>query len=415
MLSNTTVKAKSVRNAATLLLLAMALTSLKGLLPVSAQQTNQPGTSQMSGGVPGIPNVPGGGGMPMPPGGGIVGGIGGGGNVGGGIGGGFGGNMPPGVPGVPSGPQPLGMRQPGVLYSPNANQPVPLPPGDGPQPWPVAPGDEIAPLPPPTGAAGKGPGNGFPTIEGKDRTEVLVYVNKAMAFVIRPDQLSAWQIAEIERILKIKMLTGQQQIKVEATEKQVEEIQERVLNPYPNYKLEPKLRPYVQYDPNTGQSSLIYKRDDVKALPMLSGKSKQNPAVQDREKESLLEFEGPLPVIRPMCRWLILVGMVAATIWVATGALSVVLGHPLAGIRVAQAFFGLGLLLCAYTIYKIVVLNMMHRNSDVLSARMHRPHDALVQDRFVQPSGTPPIPYQTPITLPRPGIPVAPLAKPYNP
>lgn len=402
----TTVKSKGTRSLTALVLVSMALTALAGICPVevSAQPSQQqPGSAPIKpGGIPGIPN---GGGVPMPPGGGFAGGIGG--NVGGG--------MPAGVPGVPQGPGPMGMRQPGVLYSPAADQIVPLPPGDGQQPWRVEPGDEIAPLPPPTGSAGNGSGTGLATYQGKDRTEVMVYVHNAMAFVIRPDQLSAWQISEINRILKINMLSGQQQIKVAANEKQVEEIQEKVLNPYPNYKLQSKSRPYVEYDQTTGQSKLVFRSDDMKSLPMLSGKSKQNPTYQDREKESLLEFDGPLPVIRPMCRWLILIGLVAATIWVATGSLSVVLGHPLAGIRVAQAFFGLGLLLCAYTIYKIVILNMVHRNSDVLSARMHRPNDALVQDKFVQPSSSPPIPYQTPITPTRPGIPVAPLAKPLNP
>lgn len=406
MFLNLRVKANQKRSAITLLAY-FALTAGIGFCPIEASAQNQQ-SSGMPGGVPGIPN---GGGVPMPPGGGFTGGIGGGGSVGGGVGGG----MPPGVPGVPSGPQPMGMRQPGVLYSPNADQQVPLPPGDGPQPWRVEPGDEIAPLPPPTGSADRGPGHGLPTYQAKDRTEVMVYVNNAMAFVIRPDQLSAWQVSEINKILKINMLSGQQQIKVAATEKQVEEIQERVLNPYPNYKMETKSRPYVIYDPKTGQSSLVFRNDPMKALPMLSGKSKQNPAVQNRDKESLWDIDGPLPVIRPMCRWLILVGMVAATIWVATAALSVVLGHPLAGIRVAQAFFGLGLLLCAYTIYKIVILNMMHRNSDRITSGLHRPYEAPVQDQFVQPSSAPPIPYQTPITPNRPGIPVAPLAKPYNP
>ena len=315
----------------------------------------------------------------------------------------------PGIPGQPMMGSPYGMRQPGVMSNPNIpQQAIPEPPGDGPMPLPVKPGDQIAPLPPPTGSAGKGHGTNLYTYHGKDRTEVLVYVNNAMALVIRPDQLEDWQIKEINGILGINMLNGAQQIKVKANQKQIEKIQEEVLNPYPKYTIEHLQRPVLIKDPN-GVTRLIYRDEPLKQLPLLSGKSRQNQAGADPEKRNRYNYQGPLPVIRPFARYLVLIGLAASTVWIATAAMSVTMGHPYGGARVAQAFFGIGLLLCAYTIYKIVVLNMMHKNSDRIVTPLHRPYDTPVNDAYMQPSSTPPVPFQTPTRPARPGLPVAPL------
>jgi hypothetical protein len=78
---------------------------------------------------------------------------------------------------------------------------------------------------------------------------------------------------------------------------------------------------------------------------------------------SRYDFEGPLPTVRVFCRYLVILGVVAGTVWVSMAGMSVVLGVPHSGGRVIGAAGGLLLLLGGYTIWKIVQMNTFHANS----------------------------------------------------
>ncbi|HEY9790901.1 MAG TPA: hypothetical protein V6D22_10910 [Candidatus Obscuribacterales bacterium] len=78
---------------------------------------------------------------------------------------------------------------------------------------------------------------------------------------------------------------------------------------------------------------------------------------------SRYEFDGPLPTVRVFCHYLVILGVVAATIWVAMASIGMVMGNRGAGDRVIGAAGGLLLLLGGYTIWKIVQMNTFHANS----------------------------------------------------
>lgn len=78
---------------------------------------------------------------------------------------------------------------------------------------------------------------------------------------------------------------------------------------------------------------------------------------------SLYDFQGPLPTVRTFCRYLVILGVVVACIWVAMAAISVVMGNQNGPARVIGAVGGLLLLLAGYTIWKIVQMDTFHANS----------------------------------------------------
>ncbi len=75
------------------------------------------------------------------------------------------------------------------------------------------------------------------------------------------------------------------------------------------------------------------------------------------------DFQGPLPTVRTFCRYLVILGVVAATIWVGMASISVVMGNRNGVPRVYGAIAGLLLLLAGYTIWKIVQMNTFHANT----------------------------------------------------
>jgi hypothetical protein len=90
-----------------------------------------------------------------------------------------------------------------------------------------------------------------------------------------------------------------------------------------------------------------------------------NPAWRAIESE-----RSPIPTVRLFCRILVIAGVVFATVYMAFAALSVVLGHPHGGQRIIGTAGGLMLLLMAYSIYKIVVINAFRfPNSAIVTLR----------------------------------------------
>lgn len=75
------------------------------------------------------------------------------------------------------------------------------------------------------------------------------------------------------------------------------------------------------------------------------------------------DFQGPLPTVRTFSRYLVILGVVVACIWVAMAGISVVMGNRNGPDRVVGAVAGLLLLLAGYTIWKVVQMNTFHANT----------------------------------------------------
>lgn len=209
--------------------------------------------------------------------------------------------------------------------------PAPPPVGDGPTPAPVAPGDLGGAPAVSTGQSDPTPGHSFPTGIGRDRTRVQLFHSdsrgRRMVQTIRPDQLSNDELSRIEGILGASLRTGEQVIDADVSDAQLAQINDA-------------LAPYA-----TGES----------------------PGVGYPRTNSLWTFvdaDHPVPTVRRFARYLVILGVVSATIFMALAAWSMVLGHPYGASRVIGAVAGMMLLLSAYTIYKIVQLNTTNSNSD---------------------------------------------------
>jgi hypothetical protein len=131
-----------------------------------------------------------------------------------------------------------------------------------------------------------------------------------------------------------------------------------------------------------------------------------SPAAGYPKEQPLYQFQGPLPTVKTFCRYLVILGAVCGTIFMALAAAAVVLGHPYAGSRVIGAASGLMLLFCGYTIWKIVQMNTFNANSPD-NAQINQ---AQAQGTVVQPQAP-----NLPVTPNAPGgvgrspMPVAPL------
>jgi hypothetical protein len=76
------------------------------------------------------------------------------------------------------------------------------------------------------------------------------------------------------------------------------------------------------------------------------------------------EFQGPLPTVRTFSRYLVLLGVVCATVFMAIASTKVIMGSRDGGACVIGAASGLMMLLSAYTVWKIVSMNTMGANSN---------------------------------------------------
>jgi hypothetical protein len=296
--------------------------------------------------------------------------------------------------------QPLGGMQNELPFTPpqigQQGEPFAPPIGDGPTPAPVNPGDNVAPSEPGSGQADRTHGNVFPAGIGKDRTVVRVYRKTnggalgtprgdRMVQTIRPDQLSMKAIQDINGILGINMQSGEQSIDVEATDQQIEQIQD-VFAQYPGYQMNNNRKKI-----NNDQPAAGYPKPG---------------------RESRFEINGPLPTVRTFSRYLVILGVVSATVFMGLAASSVVLGHPYAGARVVGAAAGLMLLLMGYTIWKVVQMNTFRANSNAY-LRESRPTEAQQSDAYINPATVPGTPSGTPPGPSRFGVPLEPLGGPH--
>lgn len=245
--------------------------------------------------------------------------------------------------------------------------PQPPPVGDGSVPPPVTPGDQTGGTLPPTGTADNTPGTNFATGNGMNRTVVYVYEQSntgrgnRMVMTIRPDSLPADAQGTINGILGINMGGGQQVIQVNATADQIAQIN-AALAPYPETQ--------GTGDPNqTGRNGTLISTDAPNAAYPKPG------------RESLYRFDGTLPTVATFCRYLVILGVCMATVYMAMAAWSMVMGNPYGGARVIGAATGLLFLLGGYTIYKIVMMNMFHGNSLDQARPANRPDN--LQDAFM--------------------------------
>ncbi|HEY9678116.1 MAG TPA: hypothetical protein V6C76_08900 [Drouetiella sp.] len=272
-------------------------------------------------------------------------------------------------------------------------------PGSGDTPNPVTPGDTIGPPPVPSGSADTTTGNSFPNGVGRDRTVVYVMrqsnggalgTNRGnrMAMTIRPDQLSSDQISQVQGVLGANLLSGDQVIQVNASDAQIEQLQQ-IMAAWPQYQMNGNKKKIMNDSPATGYP-----------------KANEN---------SSYDFQGPLPTVRTFSRYLVILGVVCATVFMALAAYSMVLGHPYGGARVLGTAAGLMLLLMGYTIWKIVQMNTFKAMSNNPAISQNRPQTAQVNDANMTAPDLPIQPGTGVGGTGRSGIPVQPLGNANNP
>lgn len=262
--------------------------------------------------------------------------------------------------------QPLG-------YPSQNTNPQPEVPGSGNAPAPVNPGDTIGAPPVASGQADPTTGNSFPNGVGRDRTVVNVMrsrnggalgqpLGNRMAMTIRPDQLSADQLGQVQGILGVNLTSGEPIIQVNASDAQIEQLQQ-AMAAWPQYQMNGNKKKINNDSPATGYP-----------------KANEN---------SSYDFQGPLPTVRTFSRYLVILGVVCATVFMALAAYSVVLGHPYGGARVIGVAAGLMLLLMGYTIWKIVQMNTFKAMSNTPAINQNRPQTAQVNDANIGAPGLP--------------------------
>ncbi|MBX9569534.1 MAG: hypothetical protein K2X77_11595 [Candidatus Obscuribacterales bacterium] len=89
----------------------------------------------------------------------------------------------------------------------------------------------------------------------------------------------------------------------------------------------------------------------------------QDTLFQPQRKDNKYEFQGPLPTVRTFSRYLVILGVVFATVFVAMASIGVVMGNRGSVDRVIGAVGGLLMLLAGYTIWKVVQMNTFDFNS----------------------------------------------------
>lgn len=272
-------------------------------------------------------------------------------------------------------------------------------PGSGATPPPEIPGDNTVGAPPPTGQADPTTGNVFPNGAGRDRTVVYVMRNSnggalgqprgnRMVMTIRPDQLSAQELGQVQGILGVNLLSGEQAIHVNASDAQIEQLQQ-AMAAWPQYQMNGNRKKINTDTPATGYPKA--------------------------GEQNSYDFQGPLPTVRTFSRYLVILGVVCATVFMALASYAMVLGHPYGGARVIGTVAGFMLLLMGYTIWKIVQMNTFKAMSNLPAINQNRPQTAQVNDAFMTGSGVPVIPGGGGGRPNRSGVPVQPLGNALHP
>jgi hypothetical protein len=244
----------------------------------------------------------------------------------------------------------------------------------------------------------------FPSGINPGRTTVYVFASKKkdslvralryMVLTIRPSTLNAEQVNDINDILGINMLSGQRTIEADASQHQLELIQS-ILAPSANdLGLQIAIlnhgRKEINKDPNAEQWSALRRPTD----------------------DPVYTYNGPVPAAKKFARLFVIIGLVAATIYVAFAAYSIITGQAHGGNRVIAAASGLMLLLMGYTIYKILIMNATFRDSgkDAITVSTRLPVHGLTNPNFRQVADTPEIPLVKNSYVPRSNLPVQPFA-----
>ncbi len=220
--------------------------------------------------------------------------------------------------------------------------PTPPPPGSPGTPAGVTAGDTGTNPAVPTGTADTTPGTNFPT--GTRTTDSMVRIFKdetaigrglRMVQTLMPASLTAQQLAQVQGILG-NITTGEPVIDVTATAAQLEQLN-IVMAPYPQAQMNGNGRKVITTDAPA------------------QGYPKETPNY---------DFQGPLPTVRTFCRYLVILGVVCSTVFMAKASWGMICGHPYAGNRAIASASGLMLLLMGYTIWKIVQMNTFKDNTN---------------------------------------------------
>jgi hypothetical protein len=245
----------------------------------------------------------------------------------------------------------------------------------------------------------------FHAITNPERTIVYVYTSlrreadalpkRYMVLTIRPSTLTNEQISDINGILGINILSGQETIEADASKHQLEMIQS-VLAPSAN-------------DSTLGLAVVNHKgQKEIDKDPS----AQQWAALRQPSDDPLYTYKGPIPAAKTLARMVVIIGLVAATIYVAFAAFSVTSGQAHGGNRVIAAATGLILLLMGYTIYKIMMINAVLKNGivDTTAITKHLPLNGLVNENFRKVADTPKVSAVEDSSVPRSGLPVQPLS-----
>lgn len=334
--------------------------------------------------------------------------------------------------------QPLQAPNSVVQWTPaNSTPPTsPLPPiGSGTTAPAVTAGDTGNVPAVPSPGADSSTGNIFPYGQSHDPAIVYVYHQQIgpngddrgtkMAFTVNGGTLNATQLGQIGGILGVNLQGATAPQNVIATDDQIAQVQ-ALLAPYPgattgaNGTTQPTAN--TETDTTTTNNGLT-KIDTSAPYPQTSDNGGRNaitgdnPAAGYPKTTAAYTWQPVLPTVKTFCRWLVITGVVMATIWMAMAAYGMVLGTPYAGSRVVGTAMGLMMLLSAFTIWKIVQMNTMNvaanmqinpappaTNTQVTS--QNRPFD-----NEMQPSAAPGLPgLPNAAQFPqRDGLPVQPL------
>jgi hypothetical protein len=320
-------------------------------------------------------------------------------------------------------------------------QPPPI--GNGQSPREEIGGDSGATSAPASKPVTAGNGTLFPTVQGAGRTTVFVYAQTysssgeyrglRLVTTLRPDALSAEQIININSVLGIDMTNGDATMQITANDAQLSQL-DTYLNPGASqsqwgtsqiespaqsggnaitsgntFTMFPNGRSFISQDPSVGVGDpsnttanppkTIY---PAQTIPIQINK----PPTQNGLSIAGHPISPVLPFVFVMCRWLVIAGVVFATVKISLASYAVVMGHPYAGSRVIAAASGLLMLLSAFTIYKIVLLNSTHSNSSYYAAYSRTNY---TQTSPLQTPNLPIVPTATPNRPARSGITVAPF------
>jgi hypothetical protein len=272
------------------------------------------------------------------------------------------------------------------LYQQGA--PTPPPVGSGSTPTAVTQGDPNGAPNVPTGTADPTNGSNFQVTQGQDRTIARLYIpndnTRGVRYVldIRADQLSAANLSAIQGILGQNLMPGNaDSVDIQVTTAQLEQIQ-AVLAPYPGFQMTNGRKQIVADQPAAG-----YPKPG---------------------EDSLYAFDGTLPTVQTFCRYLVILGVVAGTVFMALAAWSMCAGNPYGGARAMGSAAGVFMLLGAYTIWKIVQMNTFNANSATPAISQNRPQTDQVPSAFQARPNVPITPTYNPTGPARGGVPVVP-------